>query len=141
MAASVHSSIRLDCDLTGELPTNEYGVTFDGLSQMYEPAIVVERSLTGTMHVHRILTGSTPMVFDGFEYVLLLTRAEKTQLAEDLGKLVYFMPHYRDESDVDAYRSVMLFRGMQDVRNLDPHLEYYHATIILEEATGRVADS
>jgi len=136
MAATVHNTILLDQQLSSGLPVNGYKVVHDGLSQVYEPAIMVERSITGKLHTQRILSAGEPIVYSGFRYTLFLTRAEKTQLAEDLGKYVYFMPHYRDDASPASYRSVMLFRSMTDVENIDPHLEYYNAVIELVEATG-----
>lgn len=135
MAASAHTTIRLDTDLTGILPTNTYGVVYDGLEQIYQPAITIERSLTGKAHVHRVLDSGTPVVFDGHQYRLLLTLAEKEQLAADIGKVCYFMPHYRDEADVD-YRVVVTFRAMRDVKNIDPMLRWWYATIELEQTDG-----
>jgi len=139
MAAATYSNVRLDRDLSGNLPTNTYKALLEGDNHLLEPAIYSERSLNGSLHVHKLLVDSSnTKVFDGRRYKLLLTRAEKEQLAEDLGEIVYFMPHYRDEgAGYASYRSIMLFRSMQDVIAVDPCETYYYATVELEEGTGQ----
>lgn len=136
MAATVHDTIRLDTDLTGQLPTNEYGVLHEGLEHLREPLMQTERSLTGHMHIHRVLDGSDPMVVQGERLKLLLEPTEFDTLIADLGKVVYYMPHRRDESDPTTYRRVMLFRQIESIENVDPNITWYRATIILEDATG-----
>jgi hypothetical protein len=136
MAATVHETIRLDTDLTGDLPTNQYDVRQGGLEEIYEPATLTERGLTGDLHVHRVMSGGAPLVFDNYQYTLLLTRAQKDALALDLGKNVYLMPHVRDEGDALNYRSIMHFKSMAEVKEINPMLDYFTATIMLEEATG-----
>jgi hypothetical protein len=137
MAAEVKENILLDTDLTGDLPTNSYKVRHDGLERIYEPAVSMERSLTGKLHVHRLTSAGVPVVFDNYRYTLILTLAEKNQIAADLGKIVYFMPHYRDDADAATYRTEMLFSSMTEVHNIDPMLEWWTATIELVEATGQ----
>jgi hypothetical protein len=135
MAATTYSNIRLDRDLSGSLPTNTYKALLDGDLHLLEPAIFSERSLTGKLHVHKLLEDvSNTKVFSGRKYKLLLTAAEKDQIAADVGEIVYFMPHRRDEGDVANYRFVMLFRSMQDVIGVDPCREYFYATVELESA-------
>lgn len=139
MAPTVHDTIRLDVDITGILPDNEYGVLADGLEHVYEPAMSIERSLTGKMHIHKVLDSGDPLVFENESLVLLLRRTdsadELAQLVDDLGKVCYFMPHYRDETDV-AYRRVVLFSGIQGVEPLDPMTEWFRIAITLESADG-----
>lgn len=138
MAPTVHETVLIDADLTGNLPTNGYRVLFDGLERVYEPMMAFERSLTGAMHVHRILESGSAKVPVAFRYRLFLTRAEKDLIAADLGRVVYFMPHYRDEGAGYApYRHVMLLSSMSEVRNVNPMLDYYTAIISLEEADGQ----
>ena len=139
MAASTYSNIRLDTDVTGaSLPVNTYKVLWEGDLRLYEPAIHTERSLTGKLHIHKLLDGTDPKVFNGRRYKVLLTgQAEVSQLAADLGKVVYFMANYRDEGDVATYRSVMLFKSMRDVVAVDPSETYFSCSIELEEATGQ----
>lgn len=136
MAATVQETIRLDADLTGILPTNTYrAIQAEGFEPVYEPAVYTERGWTGRLIVHRTLSGGAPLVFDNYRYRLYLTAAEKDQLAADLGKVVYFMPHLRDDADA-SYRHVVLFKSMFDVELLDPaRLTLYLASIELEDAS------
>lgn len=135
MAASLYNNIRLDTDLTGDLPTNTYPVLVDS-EYIHEPLIAVQRSLTGRLHVHRIMDGSSPQEVPMYRYNMILTRAQKDQLVADLGKNVYFMPNYRDEADTSTYRSVMVFRGMTGIKPVGPCEDYFRLTIHLEESTG-----
>lgn len=138
MAASVHTTVLLSPTLDGsDLPDQGYKVLYDGLEERYEPIMSTDRSLTGKMHIHRLSTAGDPTVITGYRYTLILTLAEKIQIAEDLGKTVYFMQHYRDDADTTTYRKIMLFRSMGEVENFDPMIEWWRATIELEEATGQ----
>lgn len=133
MTASTHDTILLSDSLTGIVPDAGYRVIQSGLTDIYQPAMTTDRSLTGHLHIHRV---GGPLVFEGYKYTCILTREEKDNLLTLLGKVVYFMHHYRDETDVD-YRQVMLFKSVTDVQNIDPMLEWWLATIELEEATGQ----
>jgi hypothetical protein len=139
MAASTYSNIRLDTDVTGaSLPVNIYKVLWEGDLRLLEPAVSTERSLTGKLHVHKLLDGANPKVFDGRRYKMLLTgQSEVSQLAADLGKVVYFMANYRDEGDTATYRETMFFKSMRDVTAVDASETYFYATIELEEATNQ----
>jgi len=138
MAVATYGNIRLDTGLTGNLPTSTWKVSVGGLQQRLEPAIYIERSLTGNMQIHRVQESGAPMVFDGMRYAVFLTETEKNSLATYLGKTVYFMPHVRDEDAGWAdYRSIMLFKSMAEVEPYDPMLEWWKAVIELESADGR----
>jgi len=129
MAASVHDDILLDVDLTGIIPTNAYDVAADGLEDVYAPAVVTERGITGKLHVHRLMDGVSPEKFQDYNYGLILTRAQLATLVGDVGKTVYFMPHYRDDADVATYRFKVFFESASNIRNIDTFREYYRATI------------
>jgi hypothetical protein len=138
MAATVHDTIRLDVELTGDLPVNEYRVTYPSLEEMPTPALVTERSLTGFLQVHRVMTGTAPLQFDNQRFeILIQTRAILEQLKSDLGRVVYFMPHLRDEADPLPYRSVKLLKSMS-AQNIDPMLDWFRAAIELEDATSNI---
>jgi len=136
MPATVHATIRLDVELTDELPVNEYKVIIGTLEEMPAPALVSERSLTGLLQVHRVMEGTVPLQFDNQRHELLIqTRAALEQLKGDLGRIVYFMPHLRDEADPVTYRSVKLLKSIS-AQNIDPMLEWFRAAIELEDATS-----
>lgn len=134
MAASMHEDIRLDIDLIGNLPLNTYGVMAEGLEDVCAPAVATDRGITGKLHVHRLMDGADPEVFRDYHYVLILTRAELAQLVGDVGRTVYFMPHYRDEGVGFApYRFKVLFEQLTNIRNIDPQLTWYMGTIYLRD--------
>ncbi|MHC4542913.1 MAG: hypothetical protein ACYSYL_00100 [Planctomycetota bacterium] len=123
----------MDTDLTGDLPTNTYRVVATGYDQGYEPMITTERSLTGLLQTHRLRDNGDTKVYSEPSYTLLLTREEKDQLVVDLGEQVYFMPHYRDEGDALNYRMLMTFSSIADCKPMEPMIEWWQATIKLEE--------
>lgn len=138
MAAHTHDTIRIDTSLDGSgLPVTEYRVIQDGMEKVYEPALVTERSITGKMHIHRVTSSGVPLVFDNYRYTLWLLDEELDTLRALLARVVYFMPHYRDEADAASYRTVMLLSSITDAKPLNPGLDYYLATIMLEVATGQ----
>jgi hypothetical protein len=128
--------MRLDTALTGQLPTQTWSVKFDGLHDVNYAAAVGERSLTGQLHVHRTLSAGTVIQFRDYEYTLILTLAEYQALIALVGKVCYFMPHYRDDADVATYREVVLFQTMSEEKLLDPCMTYFTATIHLVDADG-----
>ncbi len=133
MAATVHDNILLDTNLTGIIPTNAYDVSAEGLEDIYAAAVVTERGITGQLHVHRLMDGVDPDVFKDYSYVLILTRAQLADLVGDVGRTLYFMPNYRDDTDVATYRFIVFFESMTSIRNIDPFLQYYQATIYLKD--------
>lgn len=136
MAATIHDTIRLDVELTDNLPDNEYKVTYPSLEEMPTPALVTERSLTGLLQVHRVMQGSVPLQFDNQRFVILIHgRDEFDQLKGDLGRVVYFMPHLRDEADPLPYRSVKLLKSISN-QNIDPMMDWFSAAIELEDASS-----
>jgi len=136
VAASVQETIRLDTALTGQLPTQTWKVEFSGLHDMNWAAAAGERSLTGQLHVHRTLSGASVMQFRDYEYTLILTDTEYRALILLVGKVCYFMPHYRDEADPTSWREVVLFQAMSGENLLDPMMNYFTATIQLTDADG-----
>jgi hypothetical protein len=136
MALDLYANIRLDVDLTGDLPTNTYEVKLDEFEDTFTPVVATERSLTNRLQVHRLMDGSDPIVNEGHRYTLILSRAEKDQVKDDMGKVVYFMPHYRDESDVATYRKPMLLMPVSGTAIFDPEMNWWHWAIALEDASG-----
>ena len=138
MAVLVHDSIRLDVDLADGMPVNEYGVIQGTLEMTPAPALISERSLTGFLQVHRVVQGTTPLVFDNQRHQLLIKgQAELDQLKADLNRTVYFMPHRRDEDAPEGYLTVKLFKALT-IEPIDPMLEWFRAAIDLEDATSNV---
>jgi hypothetical protein len=134
MAEEVHDTIMLSNTLATGLPDTEYKVSHGGLQEMPEPALYTERSLTGKLIIHRLEESGSTMVFNGYRYTLFLTRAEKDQVITDLGRVMYFLPHVRDE--VSPTLETVILKSVSDVEPYDPMLDWWQATIELWEATG-----
>jgi len=84
------------------------------------------------------MEGTTPLKFDNQRFeVLFKGRAELEQLKEDLGRVLYFMPHLRDEADPLSYRSVKLLKSIS-AQNIDPMMDWFRAAIDLEDATSNI---
>ena len=134
MAATLHATIRLDVEVPANLPTNEYKVLFEGAEDIFGPAVAVERSITGTLHVHRLMDGANPVVFDDHHFTLKLTRAELVTLTADVGRTLYFMPHYRDEGAAWAtYRFKVFLESMTGVKGITSMHAHFLATIYLRD--------
>lgn len=134
MAVSLYTNIRLDVDLTGNLPTNTYKVLFEGAEDVFGPAVAVERGVTGKLHVHRLMSGSDPVVFEDHHFMLKLSRAELLLLTADVGRTVYFMPHYRDEgAGWASYRFKVLLESMTGVRSGTSMQGFFLATVYLRD--------
>jgi len=140
MAEQMYETIRLDNNLTGNLPTAEYHVQLSGMEDRNAAAAAHERSLTGELHVHRTMDAGEPVKFRDYMYRLVLTNAEYETLRDMVGKVVYFMPHRRDEVAYSAYRKVVLIAGFQKESPLDPMEIWWTMTIMLVDATGKTAD-
>jgi hypothetical protein len=136
VALELYANIRLDVDLTGNLPTNTYQVKLDEFEDTFTPVVATERSLTNQLQVHRLMDGDDPIVNEGHRYTLVLSRAEKDLVITDLGKVVYFMPHYRDESDVATYRTTKLLMPGSGAVIYDPEMNWWRMAIVLEDASG-----
>lgn len=143
MVASVHDNIRLDTALTGILPTLTWEVNAEGYRDQNYVPIVTRRALTGKLHIHRVMDSGTPInpyLLKDFNYELILTRAEYIALQALIGKILYFMPHYRDEADTD-YRSVVVLVSVSEAMPYDPYLTYYRIAIHLQDADGATVDT
>lgn len=141
MAEQVYDTIRLDNNLTGDLPTAEYHVQLTGKEDRNAAAAAYERGLTGTLHVHRTMSAGSPVAWRDYLYRLTLTNSEYETLRGMAGKIVYFMPHRRDESNYASYRKVVLIAGLQQERPMEPMEAWWTAIVMLIDATGKSVDS
>lgn len=143
MAASVHDNIRLDTALAGILPTLTWEVNVEGYRDQNYVPIVTRRSLTGKLHIHRVMDSGTPTIpylLKDYNYELILTRDEYITLHALVGKILYFMPHYRDEADV-AYRSVVVMVSVSEAMPYDPMLTYWRIAVHLQSADSATVDA
>lgn len=139
MAASVYSTIRLDNNLTGILPTKTFEVTAAGRRDRYYSLSTTERSITGRLIVHRTTSAGSPVLKQDYDYEIILALADLDSLFSMRGKKVYFMAHFRDEGDV-AYRSIVFLQITSESLNYDPMLAWHHVQIHLTDATGETVD-
>jgi len=140
MALDVKDTIRLDTALSGQLPTDEYEVWIAGLADINYVPIVTRRTITGYLVVHRTMDSGDPLLLKDYHYQLVLTRAEYYQLVANIGKIMYFMPHYRDEADALTYRKVVVLQSISEAKPYDPMLDYWSATINVIDAAGNTVD-
>lgn len=136
MAATVHDDILMDTALAGQLPATGWAVVLEGHRERTYAAVQSERGITGKLHVHRVLETGIVKQWRDYPYTLLCTHAEYRALRLLIGKVVYFMPHYRDDGDVANYRFVVLFQSMMEEIPLPADLAYWRVSIHLIDAEG-----
>lgn len=141
MALEMHDDILLDTDVDGSgLPVNGYDIHYGDQADVPYAAVSSERSLTGDLQVHRTTSAGSVMTFLDRDYQVVATRAEMELLKADLGKICYFMPHYRDDADTATYRVVVLFERMTPAIPFDPMNDYWHSTVHLTDASALTVD-
>lgn len=136
MAASIHDEILMDTTLAGSIPATSWSVVLDGHREYNYAAVSSERGITGKLHIHRVLETGVVKQWRDYPYTLICTHAEYRALRLLVGKVVYFMPHYRDDGDVANYRFVVLFESMGDETPFDANLDYWKVAIRLIDAEG-----
>lgn len=136
MAAIVHDDILMDTALAGVLPASSWYVIHEAHREYNYAAVQSERGITGKLHIHRVLELGSVKQWRDYPYTLICTHEEYRNLRTLLGKVVYFMPHYRDEGDVATYRHVVLFQSMVEEAPYNPVLEYWRVGIRLIDAEG-----
>jgi len=143
VAASLYDNIRLDTALAGILPVQTWEVNAEGYRDQNYVPIVTRRSITGQLHVHRTMDPDAPTApyqLTDRNYELILTRAEYEAVRLLVGKILYFMPHVRDEADV-AYRSVVVLVSVSEAMPFDPMLTYWRCAVHLQSADNNVVDT
>lgn len=137
MAASVHDDILMGTaiDIDGK-PVTGWNVVLEGHREYTYAAVQSERGITGKLHVHRTKSAGSVVQFRDYPYTLILTHAEYRALRLLVGKVVYFMPHYRDEGDVASYLYTVLFERMGEEVPLPANLAYWRVGIHLVDAEG-----
>lgn len=136
MAATIHNGILMDTALAGQLPASEWSVTLEGHREHTYVAVASERGITGKLHIHRTLDAGNVIQFKDYPYTLICTHAEYRALRLLLGKVVYFMPIYRDDADVATYRFVVLLQAVAEEAPYDANQDYWRVVIRLVDAEG-----
>jgi len=116
-------------------PTNKYNVAAVGYARIPRVYVALEEALDGTVHVHRLASGGTPVQREDFTHALITTHAELTTLLTEIGKNVDFVDsfHADDGEDATAHIDEKVFSGIADIRPFDPMLTWYTVQIILED--------
>jgi len=142
MAVAMHDHIHLD---TADPPVETYAVEHGSLDATPGVAVVMERAVTGKLHIHRLESGGNIVQFLADRLQLRATRAEKDTLIALAGKTVYYAPHYHDDDEdgagslkawsaasVYVKRAVAMFQPGSIV-NRDPLAEFWFVAIALTD--------
>jgi hypothetical protein len=135
MSASVFDTILLGTDAMASNLDGFSVITPDNYEEAPMPAMSIERSLTGQMHIHRVQSGGSTLAFGNWRPTIIATHAEKRALAALVGETLYFWPNYRDETDPDTYRHVVVMKSVSS-KEIDPMLGWWRVTLDLESADG-----
>lgn len=127
MATQAQNHLHLDADLDGAPengPTNKYTALVPEIRSA-RAFIVLEWAVDATMMAHKVTSGGDPVVSEGRRYRLKATRAELDALFADVGRQVYFCPHYHPDNNTDHSASVQTveFTRITEIRSRE------HATL------------
>lgn len=138
MATQPHC--HLSSTLTGapeNAPDQTYKAVWPGGRRvLYEVPVVVKHGLTGKLHAHRLMSGTTPVLLKSFELKLKVTPAELAVLELELGNIVYFVDfvHGDDGADHTAYVRQLLFQSMSQDDDYTPKQYRYNMIVKLIDA-------
>lgn len=133
MAATLQTHIHLGAD-SGGSANPEYTVQFR-TDHYHKKEIFASaaRALSGRLHAHVLSSAGVPLVFNNFDPILLLTRAEYDVVMALLGYETYITPVYHDSGDHAADTKKVRFMGVS-LAVTDPMEQYYVLTISLADA-------
>ena len=137
MAVQIHDHCHLDTD---NPPTDTYNVQHGTWDHTPHVGVVVERSVTGVAHVHRLVDGSgDPVQFQNERFTLLgLTLAEMITIRALIGKTVYFVSNYHDDDAIAGYVVTgVLIVEPGGIQNADPSATVWNIQCRIED-TGAV---
>ena len=139
MAVQAQNHIHLDADLDGapeNSPTNKY-TTLVPETRSARAHVALEWAVDGTMMAHKVTSGGDPVVSEARRYRLKVTRSELVALLADVGRRVYFCPHYHPDDNTDhaAYRSQVEFTRITEIKSREhADLATYYVTIEIQES-------
>jgi len=130
MALEIQDHIYLD---TSNPPTATYPVAAEGLDWTPLVSVVTERSLTGKLHIHRLVDGSDdPVSFRSDRLRLIATLAQMLVLRGMSGKTVYYVPNYHDPDNLANYtHESVLIIPEGSIANIDPMCTYWFMNVRL----------
>jgi hypothetical protein len=101
MTLQLNDHCHLD---TNSPPTATYHVMHQGYDPHEQVPMAVERTLTGKLKAHLLLDSSgDPVQLTSHAMTLMVSQAEKTTLESLIGKPVYYIPNWHDDSDQASY--------------------------------------
>ena len=131
MTLAIQDHIYLD---TTNPPTATYPVVAEGgLDWTPLVSVVTERSLTGKLHIHRLVDGSdNPVSFRSDRLRLIATLAQMLTLRGMSGKTVRYVPNYHDPDDLATYtHECVLVIPEGSISNIDPMCTYWFINVQL----------
>lgn len=130
MTLAIQDHIYLD---TSNPPTDTYPVAAEGLDWTPMVAVTTERSLTGKLHIHRLVDGGgDPVSFRSDRLRLITTLAQMLTLRGASGKTVYYVPNYHDPDNLAAYtHESILVIPEGAITNIDPMCTYWFVSVRL----------
>jgi len=122
MAVQIHDHIHLG---TTTPPTaTTYTVSHGSLDNTPGVAMYFERSFTGKLQVHRLLSGAEPVTFQVDKVRLKCTLAEMLAIRALAGKQCYYVPNYHDDvasvPQADYIYTCFISMPPGSITNLDP---------------------
>jgi len=140
MAAEVHDHVHLDTD---NPPTAEYPSLHGTLDWTPQVAVVTEHSLTGKLHVHRLVDDEgAPVQYRSDRMRLKLSLAKMLTVKDLAGKTVYFAFNYHDDNEngaaalkawPDSDYVVKAVLQVLGITNLNPKADFWFINIGLED--------
>jgi hypothetical protein len=135
MALGIQSTCYID---TVNPPVVTYNVLADSWDHTPNVMMANERSVTGKLHVHRIVDGSgDPYQFEEDKVTIMATLAEMAVLRALIGKTVYYVCPYHDPDNLANYVvTTVLVINPGGVANVDPMCTYWRVTCeFLDDST------
>ncbi|HID61360.1 MAG TPA: hypothetical protein EYP49_01235 [Anaerolineae bacterium] len=94
-------------------------------------AVTTERSLTGKLHIHRLVDASgNPIQFCADRMTLLCTLAEMQTVKALAGKTIYYVSNYHDDANLASYTITgVLVIQPGGITNIDPAGDWWRVNI------------
>ena len=135
MAYGIQDTCYLD---TVDPPVATYHVLHGSWDHTPVVPLVSERSVTGMLHVHRVVDGSgDPYQFEEDKCTVRVSLTEMLTLRGLIGHRVYFIPNYHDDVNItDNMVTGYLSIDSGGIVNIDPSGVYWNVTFrILDDST------
>ena len=135
MALEIQDECYID---TVNPPVATYDVVADSWDHTPSVMMAHERSVTGKLHVHRIVDGSgDPYQFEEDKVTILASLSDMSTLRALVGKTVYYVCPYHDPDNLDDYViTTTLVISSGGIVNVDPMCTYWRVNCeFLDDST------